>query len=155
MVNESINDLFSDLIGNSVCACVHPKRLANSHLVDDGVKLRTVTDLLTHLCNVVLDAYPSNIGASGGWQDFSGQHLEYGRLSSSVYAEETEAFPLKDSDTQLVNGHKISIEFCQILGDDWIRLDEFPDRIRMDALSLICNIRILTDLSLFISIHLG
>src|SRR6218665_2359352 len=51
---ESGDDFFSELIGNSVCACVHPERLVNSHLVDDGVKLRTVTDLLTYLCKIVL-----------------------------------------------------------------------------------------------------
>ena len=37
-------------------ACIHPERFVNSKLVDDGVKLRTVTDLLTHLCKIVLDA---------------------------------------------------------------------------------------------------
>ena len=76
MFHQSIDDLFRDLRWNSVCACVHPERLMNSQLVDDGVKLRTVTDLLTHLCKVVLDAYPGNIGVSEGWSDFSGQHLE-------------------------------------------------------------------------------
>src|SRR6218665_1427062 len=64
--NKSVDDLIHDMKWNSVCACVHPERLVNRHLFNDGVKLCTVADLLTHLFKVILDAYPSNIGASGG-----------------------------------------------------------------------------------------
>src|SRR6218665_175590 len=89
IIDQSINDLLSDLTRNSVCACVHPERLMNGHLFNDGVKLLTVTYLRTPRCKVVLDAYSSNIGASERWTDFSGQHLESCRLSSSTYAKKT------------------------------------------------------------------
>src|SRR6218665_3009265 len=152
-VLQSINDLFHDVRRNSVCACVHPERLMDSHLVDDGVRLRAVTNLLVYLVKVFLHVYPCDVGSSEGWSDFAGQHLEGCRLSGSVDSEETEAFLLRDSDTQLINGHKVSIEFRQILGDDWVRFDKFLYRSRLDTLSFLDHIRVLADLSISLSTY--
>mmetsp|Transcript_6935 Transcript_6935/g.22726 ORF Transcript_6935/g.22726 Transcript_6935/m.22726 type:complete len:409 (+) Transcript_6935:333-1559(+) len=108
---------FDDGVGHRLDARIKAKCLAARHQRLERVVLRAVADARAYAGLLPPDGHTVECGVSGGGHHGAGEHVERGRLSGAVCAEEAEALTLTDAQGHVTHGHLDAVHFMQV-GED-------------------------------------
>lgn len=81
----------------------------SSEIFEKGIKLRTVTNVLSGIWEVILDRVTSDMSFSASRLDFTWKNLESGGFTSTINTKQGKAFTLFDTEGDSIYSNLDSI----------------------------------------------